>query len=43
MLSRQRIEPYMPTENQCVSEAKNSKSPTTLTPWPRRLIVNSEL
>ena len=31
MLPRRRIEP-MPTYNQCLSEAKNSKSPTTLTP-----------
>ena len=34
MLSAMRIEP-MPTYNQCLSEAKNSKSPTTLTPRPR--------
>ena len=39
MLSRKRIEP-MPTNNQCFSEAKNSKNPTTLTPRPRCYIVN---
>ena len=31
MLSRQSIEP-MPTDNQCVSEAKNIKIPTTFFP-----------
>ena len=30
----------MPTYNQCLYEAKNSKSPTTLTPRPRCYIVN---
>ena len=39
MLSRRRIEP-MPTKNQYLSEAKNSKSPTTLTPRPGCYIVN---
>ena len=39
MLPRRRIEP-MPTYNQCLSEAKNSNSPTTLTPRPRYYIVN---
>ena len=42
MLSRRRIEP-MPTEKQCVTGVKNIKSPTTLTPRPRRLIVSREL
>ena len=39
MLPRRKIE-SMPTYNQCISEAKNSKSPTTLTPGPRCYIVN---
>ena len=41
MLPRRRFEP-MPTNNQCLSEAKNSKSPTTctLTPRPWYYIVN---
>ena len=39
MLSSWRIEP-MPTEDQCVTEAKNSKSLTTLTPRPQCLIVH---
>ena len=30
----------MPTESQCVSESKNSKSPTTLSARPRYYIVN---
>ena len=30
----------MPTNNQCLSDAKNSKSPTTLTPRPRCYIVS---
>ena len=30
----------MPTYNQCLSEAKNSESPTTLTPRPRCYIVS---
>ena len=38
MLPRRRIEP-MPTYNQCLSEAKNSKRPTMLTPRPRCFIV----
>ena len=32
----------MSTDNQCVSEAKNSKSPTNLTPRSRRFIVKEE-
>ena len=39
MLPRKRIEP-MATYNRCLSEAKNSKSPTSLTPLPRCYIVN---
>ena len=39
MLSRRRIEPML-TYNQCLSEAKNSKGLTTLTPRPRCYIVN---
>ena len=44
ILSRRRIK-HMPTDNQCISEAKNSTSPTTLTPRPRCFIhvVNGEL
>ena len=42
MKSRPRIEP-MPTENKCVSEVKNIKNPTTLTPRPRFHVVNGEL
>ena len=39
MLSRRRIEP-VPTYNKCLSEAKNSESPPTLTPRPLCYIVN---
>ena len=38
MLPTTRIEP-MSTYKQCLSEAKNSNSPTILTPRPRRYIV----
>ena len=30
----------MPTYDQCLSEAKNSKSPTTLTPRPWCYMIN---
>ena len=33
----------MPTYNQCLSKAKNSKSPSTLTPRPVCYIVNRVL